>query len=123
MTWHSLTHGTNGLLFAYALTLLPLILALVQRRVGLGLVLLSPVLALPWTLVGMLAGSVVAYALSPHLAAGPWTAAASVAVLLSSGFAGGMLGARRRGIAEGHKRGTMVKRAARGAPSTPRAVA
>jgi type IV secretory pathway TraG/TraD family ATPase VirD4 len=114
MTWHSLTHGTNGLLLAYGLTLLALMLTLIRRRVGAGLVLLSPVLALPWAFGGILAASVVDAYLATATA---WTPVANVAVLLSAGLVGGVWVTRRRGTAEAHKRGTVIQSPTRAAPA------
>jgi len=34
MTWSSLSHGTNGLILAYGLTLFALIATLIQQRAG-----------------------------------------------------------------------------------------
>jgi type IV secretory pathway TraG/TraD family ATPase VirD4 len=114
MTWHSLTHGTNGLLLAYGMTLLALALTLIRRRVGAGPVLLSPVLALPWAFGGILAASVVDACLATATA---WRPVANVAVLLSAGLVGGVWVTRRRGTAEAHKRGTVLQWAGRAAPA------
>jgi len=119
MTWHSLTHGTNGLLLAYGLTLLALALTLIRRRVGAGLVLLSPVLALPWAFGGILAGAVVDACLATATA---WRPVANVAVLFSAGLIGGVWVTRRRGTAEAHKRGTVIQWPTRAAPADVGAV-
>jgi type IV secretory pathway TraG/TraD family ATPase VirD4 len=104
MTWHSLTHGANGLFLGYGLTLVALILTLIRRRVGAGLVLLSPVLALPWTFGAIVVGSVV-----DAFAATAWLPVANLTVLISAGLVGGLWVTRRRGTAEAHKRGTVIQ--------------
>jgi type IV secretory pathway TraG/TraD family ATPase VirD4 len=123
-TWHSLTHGTNGLVLAYGLTFFALVITLVQQRAGARAILLSPLLTLPCAAVGALA-VVVAVSLTgshatPRIS---WMSPAlSIAILLFAGFAGGMIFARRPKSTDTHKRGTVVGTAKRREPTRVGAV-
>ncbi len=64
MTWSSLSHGTNGLILAYGLTLFALIATLIQQRAGARAVLVSPILAVPCVLIGGLLAAAVATVIS-----------------------------------------------------------
>jgi type IV secretory pathway TraG/TraD family ATPase VirD4 len=115
MTLESLTRGTNGLLLAYGLTLVPLLLALLQRRVRFRGLLVAPLLAIPCTICA----AVIATFVVPHLtttpAADAWTPMlAGVGIFVFTGYAGGLFFARRRpGTQDTHKRGTVVEAAGR----------
>jgi len=123
-TWYSLTHGTNGLVLAYGLTYLVLVITLAQRRAGVRAILLSPLLTLPCAAIGALA-AVVAVSVTGSRAT---TVAAWVAPLLSvvllgfAGFAGGMIFARRPKSSDTHKRGTVIETAKRRGPTRVGAV-
>jgi type IV secretory pathway TraG/TraD family ATPase VirD4 len=108
MTWHSLSHGTNGLILGYGLTLFALTATLIQQRAGARAVLVSPILAVPCGLVGGLLTAAVASVISaPTLArAGPIP---GITLLLFAGIAGGILVTRRRVLAETHWRGTVIQ--------------
>jgi hypothetical protein len=54
---HALTHGTNGLVLAYASVQVPLLVGLLQGRAPVDKVLRSPLLAIPLTLLGLRGGS------------------------------------------------------------------
>ncbi len=115
MTWASITHGTNGLVLAYGLTFLPLVITLVQQHAPARTIFLSPLLTLPCAAVGalavVLATSVAALHPTPATA---WTTRVlSVALLLFAGFAGGMIFARRPKLTDTHKRGTVIENAKR----------
>src|SRR5690242_20601635 len=51
---HSIVNGTTGIGLAYLVVLLPMVTALIRGRAHLGILLLSPVLALPVMLAAAL---------------------------------------------------------------------
>jgi type IV secretory pathway TraG/TraD family ATPase VirD4 len=104
MSWHSLTHGTHGLIVAYALTLAPLVVTVIVRRAGISALLMTPILALPCALVGALVASLVA----GRVTGGALQAGTGAAVLLLVGVAGGLLLSSRLAPAEAHHRGTVI---------------
>jgi type IV secretory pathway TraG/TraD family ATPase VirD4 len=115
MTSYTLSHGTNGLVLAYGLTFFALVITLAQQRAGVRAILLSPLLTLPCATVGALAAAVaVSLTGSPATPATAWTTPVlSIAILLSAGFAGGMIFARRPKLTDTHKRGTVIETANR----------
>ena len=59
MTWHSLTHGTTGLVLG-GLTVLALIVTLIQQGTPARMMLASPIVALPCLFVGAVVAAVLA---------------------------------------------------------------
>jgi hypothetical protein len=112
-SWAVLTHGTNGLVLAYALTLFALIVTLVQQRAEVRFIFLSPILALPCALVGAVTASAAVYLINAREteSGSPTGPLVSVAVLLFAGFASGMIFARRPKSTDTHKRGTVIESA------------
>ncbi len=110
-TWYSLARGTNGLVLAYGLTFLALVFTLAQQRAPAKVIFLSPVLALPCALAGVLAAAAAASVMpTPATPGGRWVAPVlSVAILVFAGFAGGMIFTRRRPQTDTHKRGTVIE--------------
>jgi type IV secretory pathway TraG/TraD family ATPase VirD4 len=111
MTWSALTHGINGLVLAYALALLAMLVTLAQRRAPVHRILLSPVLAIPTAILGVAAGSAGGYAMTVHSPnAGPWPGRlVGLVVVLFAGVLGGIWFTRQSGPVEAHKRGTVVE--------------
>ena len=74
MTWQSLTHGTNGLLLAYGVTLITLLTALIQRGVAWRALWVAPLFAVPATLAGGIVGEAIIAVLPTAAASATWTA-------------------------------------------------
>jgi type IV secretory pathway TraG/TraD family ATPase VirD4 len=110
-----LLHGTAGLALGYGAAWAALVLTMIQRQASWRLLLLSPLLALPCVLVGALLISVMVSVLGTSTTpASPWLQAVlGIAVLVFTGFAGGLLASRQRVTGDAHKRGTMVRPAGR----------
>jgi len=119
MAWHSLTHGTTGLILAYGLTLAAMGITVVVRRGGVVALLLTPIGALPAGLLGLIVAAMVAAALP----AGFLQSAMGMVVLLLAGFGGALVLMRRRPSADAHQRGAVITattpNAARAAASRP----
>jgi hypothetical protein len=111
VNWQSATHGTNGLLLAYVLTLIPLLAALIQRQVPMRGLLLAPVVAVPAATVGVLLGTILGSTLPVTPATATWTPALAItAALIFVGYATGLLLTRQqRRAADAHKRGTVLE--------------
>lgn len=110
MTLQSLNHGTNSLALTYGLTLLGLVLILIKKRVPAGGVLVSPILAVPCFLGGALLTGIVTSALGIHGATVTWASTMpGIAAYLLAGIVGGLFFARKRVLAEIHKRGTVIQ--------------
>ena len=109
MTWHSLTHGTTGLVLG-GLTVLALIVTLIQQGTPARMMLASPIVALPCLFVGAVVAAVLAGPLVTGIpAAGADPVRASLLSLVD--IAGGLLFARRHPLTETHKRGTVIQAA------------
>jgi type IV secretory pathway TraG/TraD family ATPase VirD4 len=108
---HSLTHGLNGLILGYVGVLVPLIMGLRQGRAPLALLLRSPLLAVPVTLLG---GVVVSILSSPFSGPGPdhesvWRYAFGALICAGVGYVSGLvLAARKREPGSEHRRGAVV---------------
>lgn len=111
---HSVMQGTNGLLFAYASVLTFVIVGLLQGRAPVHKVLLSPLLAVPITMVAALA-----LALSSHLlfhsgsgGEGLLQVGFDLIVSAGTGYAvGRMIAARRQSSDTLYRRGAIVSNA------------
>jgi len=91
MAWNALSHGTNGLLMANGLTLVALFATLMRQRAQAGLLLMSPIVAVPCALVGALAAGLVAQLVAHAAIAAPWVlASASAVVLILAGVGSGV---------------------------------
>ena len=110
MTWHHLTHGTDGLVLAWLLVAVPFWVALWQRRAPLGRWVLSPVIA---AVLGVVAGVVeiilygILHAHAGLAGNGAGDIALSFGCFLVAGYGGGRL-VTRTWSGEAHLRGTVV---------------
>jgi type IV secretory pathway TraG/TraD family ATPase VirD4 len=109
VTWHSMTHGTNGLLLAYGVTLITLVTALIQRGVLIRALWVAPLFAAPATLVGGIVGEAIVAVLPTAAASATWTATIiHTCAFLFVGYATGIFLTRQRDPQDAHKRGTML---------------
>ena len=111
---HSLTHGTNGLLFAYASVLTFVIVGLLQGRATVQKVLLSPLLAVPVTVVAALALALTSHLLLQSGSGGEGLLQVGIDLILSAGIgyaAGRMIAARRQSSDTLYRRGAIVSNA------------
>jgi len=109
MTWHSLTHGTNGVLLAYAINLSGFLAALIRRHVGIWGMLISPVVALPTFLATGLGLVVLGGAILPRW--GPVGPVTDFVVAFGGWVLGGVVGGlwvTRDGPKALLKRGTAI---------------
>jgi type IV secretory pathway TraG/TraD family ATPase VirD4 len=109
VTWYSLTHGTNGLLLAYGLTLTTLVTALIQRGVTWRALCVAPFFAVPAALVGAVAGEALSAVLPTTAASATWTSTIiRIGAVLFVGYATGLFLTRQRDTQDAHKRGTVL---------------
>jgi hypothetical protein len=79
MNWNAVSHGTPALIFAYAVTGVPMLIGLLQKRASLHRMLTSPLIAVFVTIAAVIAWSGVRF-LWAHAGAQPpaslvyWTA-------------------------------------------------
>jgi type IV secretory pathway TraG/TraD family ATPase VirD4 len=113
-------HGTRGLVVAYGLTLVPLMVVLIQRQASSRTLALAPLFAVPTAIAGALAGVSLSALVPTAGAASAWTALpVSLAAYLFAGYGAGLFLMRPRRPSEAHKRGTLVLSAAAAQRSLP----
>jgi hypothetical protein len=114
MNWDAVSHGTPSLIFAYAVTGIPMLIGLLQRRATLHRILTAPLIAILVTFAAVLAWTGVHFlwanagALPP---AGVVNFAATV-FLAGFGYMAGMLMGNAR-VSVGHQRGALVEEGSR----------
>ncbi len=107
---HTLTRGWSGLALGYATVAAPMVTAMVKARARLHKLLLSPVLAVPVTILAAAGTSVVQPVLQGLgvVNGGLMQLAAGVGVSATVGYLGGRFIARASTAATAHRRGTLV---------------
>jgi len=115
----SLTHGTAGLLLAYALTLIGVLAILIRRQSPVSTLLLSPLVALPALVVGAIAASILSSVFKSASTA--LMVPANAALLLVTGASGGLWLNRKRQADDVHKRDTVVEQGTRSQGRTTKA--
>jgi type IV secretory pathway TraG/TraD family ATPase VirD4 len=110
---HGLTHGTNGLVLAYASILIPMLTGLIRGRAPLLTLVLSPVLAVPLILVAGIAMTLASPLVRSLGVARDGLLELSLGVAVSAviGYAAGRLVARRRSSSTLYRRGAIVSNA------------
>src|ERR1700720_4680901 len=96
---HSLTHGTTGLVLAYGSVLVPLIVGLLQGRAAVDKLLLSPLLAVPVTLIAAIALAIINTLLIGLGSGGESAFQVSLGVVVTAGIgygAGRLIAAREQ---------------------------
>jgi type IV secretory pathway TraG/TraD family ATPase VirD4 len=110
LSWSTLTHGTTGLVFAYAVTGMPMLVGLIQRRAPLRRLLRSPVIALLVTLAAVLSWTAIRSGLGMTgvPTQGAMANGFGTVFLLAFGYGAGLLIGGRHATGA-HKRGTLLK--------------
>jgi type IV secretory pathway TraG/TraD family ATPase VirD4 len=115
MSGYALTHGINGLILDYAISLVPFVLMLIRQQVPTRGLLLSPLIAVPVWIGGAVAGEILAIMLLG--ARTEWTLRNDLITLATQVFvsvAAALWFSRRQAAGfDAHKRGTVVVPAAR----------
>jgi type IV secretory pathway TraG/TraD family ATPase VirD4 len=110
MNWAAVSHGLPALVFAYAVTGIPMIVGLLSQRASLVRILKAPLMAIPVTVAALIVWQFVRYfwakgGVLPHGAALYWVG--SVVLAAVGGFAGILLGGTRPSAM--HERGTLIE--------------
>jgi type IV secretory pathway TraG/TraD family ATPase VirD4 len=110
MNWNAVSHGTPALIFAYAVTGVPMVIGLLQQRATFHRILTSPLIAIPVTIVAAIAWTIV-HSLWAHAGTLPPVIVVYVTAtvfLAAVGYMAGTLMGRRR-FNTAHHRGTLVE--------------
>jgi hypothetical protein len=113
---HSLTHGTTGLVLAYGSVLVPLLVGLLQGRAPVDKLLLSPLLAMPVTLIAAIALALINTLLVGLGSGGESAFQVSLGVVVSAAIgygAGRLVAARKQSSDTLYRRGAIVSFAQR----------
>ncbi len=110
MTWHAMDHGLPSLIYAYAVTALPMLGGMLSQRASLRRVVKAPLLAIPVTIAALIVWQFVRYfwAKGGVLPQGSLFYLVASLVLAAVGlFAGVILGGTRPNAV--HERGTLIE--------------
>src|SRR5450631_2948709 len=110
MNWDAVSHGTPSLIFAYAITGVPMLIGLLQQRATFHRILTAPLIAILVTFAAVLAWTGVHFLWANAGVLPPVGVVYFTATIFLAGFgymAGLLMGKAR--VSLGHQRGTLVE--------------